>query len=128
MATLSDEARELINGCFEMKAFSEMFTIIGRYYDQYGLGKDMTDDEKILEYQYVNEQLRKFAFRNQDRILDHGADVKGMLEEVKTMIETASEYANTRKLLMYNFMRDVWLIEIHNILLYIIDGMEEEDE
>ena len=128
MAALSDEARELVHGCFEMKAFSEMFPIIGQYYKKYELGEDMTDDEKIAEYQYVNEQLRKFAFKNQDAILDYGSDLEGMLGEAKAMLERGGEYAGTRKQLMYNFMRDAWLIELCNIVSWIIDNANEEEE
>ena len=125
MGALSDEQRNTLLGCFHMRGFSEMFPIINQYYEQYKLGTDMTDDEKISEYTYVNEQLRKFAFKNQDRIMSHGSNLDDMLAEVEAMVESAGEYSNTRKGLMYNFIRDAWLLELHNAIMYLIDTKEE---
>lgn len=128
MAALTDEQRLVLMASFHMRGFNEMFSIIEQYYKQYNLGQDMTDDEKIAEFQYINEQLRKFAFTKQDQILEHGSDLDSMLEEVDNLISQSKEYADTRKVLMYNFMRDAWLIELHNNISYLIGENSEEDE
>ena len=129
MAALTDGQREALAESFKMKGFNEMFSIIDQYYEQYKLGISLNDEERIKEYQYVNEQLRKFVFRSQDAILDHGSGLEGMQTEVATMLARSPEYADDRKKLIYNFMRDAWLVEIYNIIGYLIESAgEEEDE
>lgn len=128
MAALTDAQREALHGSFHMKGFSEMFAIIDQYYEQYKLGALLTDEERIKEYQYVNEQLRKFVFKSQDTILGHGSDLDSMQEEVATMLSRSPEYADDRKKLVYNFMRDAWLVEVYNIIGYLMENSEEEEE
>lgn len=128
MGALTDMQRSALIESFHMKGFSEMFNIIDQYYDQYKLGVDLSDEERIKEYQYVNEQLRKFVFRSQDSILDHGSDLDSMKNEVATMLARSPEYAEDRKKLIYNFMRDAWLVEVYNIIDYLIENADEEEE
>ena len=127
MASLTDYQRDVLNSFFMMKDFRSMWDIIYNEYETKHLGKDIDDEEKILEFQYINQQLRKYMSSHQDQIMDHGADFEAMLKEIDELLGTASEYADTRRELVYSFLRDQWLIELHDGIVWLMDNIEEEE-
>ena len=128
MAVLSDYQREILMGFFHMRDFRTMWDIIWNEYQSKHLGEFMEDEELIAEFQYITQQLRKYISKNQDQILDHGADLEAMLKEIENMLGNASEYAKERKELVYNFLRDQWLIELHEGIVWLIENGDEEEE
>jgi hypothetical protein len=121
MAALTDQQRAYVNGAFQMRSFRDMWSIIDQTYGQLGLGADMTDADRIAEYRYINEQLRKYIGSKQDQVLGHGADLDGMMAEVAELVSKGTEYGDERKVLVYNFLRDQWLIELYNAIQYAKD-------
>lgn len=103
-----------------------MYLVINDTYDRYGLGDGLSDEERISEYKYINEQLRKFVSKTQVPVFDCGSDLNKMAEYVRSMFKTLPEYADDRKTLVYNFVRDTWLLELLNVIVFI--GEEEEEE
>ena len=121
MASLSDGERSTLNLLFQMADFRSMFDIIRNEYDRYELGSGLDDDTKIQEFKYITQQLRKYMASKQDLILNHGGDLEGMRDEIDNLINKAPEYGDERKELIYNFMRDQWLLELRNGVQYLID-------
>lgn len=111
---------------FKLNSFSDMYLIINDMYHRYELGEGLPDEQRISEYKYINEQLRKFVSGKQDQILGFGSDLRGMAENIRIMFKTLPEYAEDRKMLIYNFVRDAWLIELLNVVMFLIDDEEEE--
>ena len=128
MASLTDGQREFLMGFFRMIDFRSMWDVIYNEYQTKHLGDSMEDEERIPEFQYITQQLRKYISNHQDQILDHGADFDGMLQEIESLLGNAAEYAKERKELVYNFLRDQWLIELHDGIMWLIDNEEEEEE
>ena len=124
MASLSENERHQLELLFRLQDFRTMFDLIQNEYAHVGMGETLTDEERINEFKYITQQLRKYVSKQQDVILDHGADLEGMRAEVENLISKASEYGDTRKELIYNFMRDGWLIEVYNGISYLIDERE----
>lgn len=130
MASLTNEQREYLEQLLRMTDFSSMYDVIHAEYKHRELGIGLADEERIAEYKYIVEQLRKYIGSHVDQIRDHGADLQGMLEEIIAMISTASEIDTERKKLVYSFMRDRWLLEVYNGIVWMMDqtsGVTEED-
>jgi len=124
------EAVEYIQQVFNMPSFSMAWDTIDQMYRGKKLGEDMTDDERVAEYANVNQQLRKYISSRQEQVMRHQSNFPAMLDEVAAIIAKADEYAPTRQQLMYNFMRDSWLIGLYNAILTVmmddIEGTEVE--
>lgn len=128
MASLTDFQRDTLMGFFRMRDFRSMWDVIYTEYENKHLGKELDDNELIEEFQYITQQLRKYISKNQDQILDHGADLEAMLKEIEDMLGNAAEYAKERKELVYNFLRDQWLLELHDGIVWLMENVDEEEE
>ena len=125
--SLSDFQRETIESFFHMRDFRSMWDIIYNEYEMKHLGECIGDDEMIQEFQYITQQLRKYISNHQDQIMDHGADLNGMIKEIENLLSNSTEYAKERKELVYNFLRDQWLVEIHDGIVWLMENVEEEE-
>lgn len=117
---------------FRARDFESMWFICKATYENLGF-KDATDQQKIDEYKWIVQQLRKYMFSKQEPIMSC-KDLEAMINEVDVLISKASEYGDERKVIVYNFMRDHWLFELRNYLVQlwqeasIADEYEEDEE
>ena len=116
---------------FRARDFESMWFVCKASYENLGF-KDATDQQKIDEYKWIVQQLRKYMFSKQDEILGC-VDLDDMIKHVEDLIAKASEYGDERKEIAYNFMRDHWLFELRNHLVQLwqdsmISEFDEEDE
>ena len=118
-----DEDLELL---FRAKGFESMWGDINAMYQYLGFHDQLSDDERIAEYQWINKQLRKYMFSKQDEILGKENNAS-RLATVEKLISSAAEYGETRKVLVYNFLRDHWLYEVYNVL-QVLAASEDEEE
>lgn len=133
MASLTDEQRTTVESLFRMNDFHSMYQIIDQEYKTLGFQDKLTDAERIKEYQYITQQLRKYIAGRHEPIMSCGSNLDAMLATVESWITNAPEYGSERKELVYNFLRDSWILEVYNGLRYLIDEAEndyedEEDE
>lgn len=117
---------------FRAKDFHGMWFIIKQNYEELGFSDPMTDQQKIDEYKWIVQQLRKYMFSKQDEIMACES-IEDMIDFVDMLIGKADEYAEERKKIVYNFIRDGWLYELRNYLSMLLyeaqDGQEaKEDE
>lgn len=125
MPILSDNEREDLSLLFQMKDFRSMWDIIHNEYGRFDLGDKLDDNTRINEYKYITQQLRKYMASKQDSILSHGGDLESMQREVEALINRAPEYGDERKELIYNFLRDQWLMELYHGIQVLIDERQE---
>lgn len=119
----------IINAFFLDESFEQTWSEIKQEYEQLGFRDEISDEEMIAEFKYIAQQLRKYKFNHQDQVVNHDS-VEDMIEEIKSLIGKAPEYGNSRKEIVYNFMRDHWLLMVHNVLLNAVtmnNGEEDED-
>ena len=119
-----DENLELL---FQAKDFEGMWAEINSMYKYLGFQDQLTDAERINEYQWINKQLRKYMFSKQDAILAKESNSM-RLAAVEALIGSATEYGSEREQLVYNFLRDHWLYEVYNVLQVLTAAEEEEVE
>ena len=129
MGYLSDEQRQQIDEMFHMADFRTMFDICNNLYSQLGFQDKLTDKERISEYKYITQQFRKYISNRYEPILACGSNLDSMISTVESWISDAPEYGDDRKSIVYNFIRDGWLISVFNGLKYLVDtSNSEEDE
>ena len=119
-----DEIRQAF---FQDPGFEQTWMDMKQEYETLGFRDKITDDEIIAEFKYIAQQLRKYKFSKQDQILSHDS-IDEMIDEIRELIGKAPEYGDTRKEIVYNFLRDHWLINMHNALVQVIQMTDEEDE
>ena len=112
---------------FRARDFEGMWFIIKNQYDELGFTDPMTDQQKIDEYKWIVQQLRKFMFTKQDDVLSCDS-LESMVACVEKMIGNAEEYGDERKKVVYNFMRDHWLYELKDHLTMLLYELQEEVE
>lgn len=119
---------------FRAKDFEGMWFNLKNWYEQLGFADAITDQERIDEYTWIVQQLRKYMFSKQDDVLACDS-VEEMIEVVDSMIGNAQEYGADRRHVVYNFVRDHWLYELRNHLgnwmielSGYIEDKEDEDE
>ena len=133
MGILTDNERAIVESQFRLTDFRTMFDILNSLYEAMKFHDDLSDAERIAEYKYVTQQLRKYISGRQVAILDCGSDLDKMLLTVESWLSDAPEYGDDRKTLAYNFLRDEWILETYNMVKYLIEGRQgdsirEEDE
>lgn len=125
---LYDKTIEEIESMFLMPTLYKMWPDIQLRYAQMGFKDDMPDSEMISEYTYVLEQYRKYVSSHQKEILSNRNDLEKMLQVVEELIEKAPEKDMERKTLVYNTLRDDWLVDLHNVIVAGIQDREEEED
>lgn len=127
---VEQELKNQILYMFRSSDFESMWYVCKKMYENLGF-TDVTDQEKIDEYKWIVQQLRKYMFTKQDEIVNLN-DLDEMMDHVELLIGRAEEYADERKKVVYNFMRDHWLLELRNHLLQLQlmtgEFVEPEDE
>ena len=116
----------IIDRFFRLKSFEDLWFDIKQTYESMGFTDRIPDTEKIEEYTYISKQLRKYVSTKQDIVLakDSAGDMALVIED---LISKADEYAATRKELVYNVLRDHWLIAAYEAFLRLAE-LEDDDE
>lgn len=116
---------------FQPRNFQAMWFTLNEKYKSLDFKDSIADSVRIQEYKYIVQQLRKYMAKCKDDILYDCDNPEEMVEKIGYLLGNGAEYGNERKEIVYNFVRDDWLIEINNYILdYIYENMiiEEEDE
>ena len=124
---VDEKTRQIMtDGIFSAPDFEGMWMECRAMYENLGFRDNITDAEMILEFKYISQQLRKYIFSKQDEILSKDS-YQDMLEVVEGLIGRAKEYGDSRREIVYNFMRDHWLLSLHNILSMLMSNEEKEE-
>lgn len=124
---VDDKLKQRVELMFQARDFESMWFAISDEYRDLGFNGPMSDQDKIDEYTWITQQLRKYMFSKQDEIL--GCDsLEDMIAMIDAFIGKASEYGDDRKKVVYNFMRDHWLYEIRNHLVNLIMEINLQNE
>lgn len=117
----------VIDVFFRDEDFEQTWMECKQEYETLGFRDNIADDDMIAEFKYIAQQLRKYKFSKQNQVVNHDS-AEEMLAEVERLIGSATEYGDTRSQIVYNFMRDHWLINMYNALQRVIAFNPEEDE
>ena len=115
------------DGLFSYDDFEQSWMDLNQLYGQLGFSDNLTDAERIKEYKYIHQQLKKFIGSKRGEVLACNSIVE-MVNLVEQMILRQREYGDTRADIAYNFMRDHWLTGLYNVLSQMAVSEVEEDE
>lgn len=120
--------RELIsNSLFSVDNFEQVWLELNQLYDQLGFEDFWNDEDKIKEYKWITQQLRKYMASKKQEIMACNS-LRDMADKVEELIEKQNEYGDNRAEIAYNFMRDHWLVQLHNILSNVAATEENPEE
>ena len=122
-----DVKKMIVDALFQDPGFEDTWVELKNEYEMLGFKDEISDVTMISEFKYIAQQLRKYKFSKQDQILKHDS-FADMVKEVESLIAKADEYADDRKGIVYNFMRDHWLLEVYNTLARAVMFQEDEEE
>ena len=117
----------IIDTFFRLKSFEDLWFDIKQTYENMGFTDRIPDTEKIEEYTYISKQFRKYVSTKQDIVLAKDT-VSDMALVVEDLISKADEYAATRKELVYNVLRDHWLLWVYESFLHLANFEDEDEE
>lgn len=123
----SEQELEYLARFFLMPDILGYWDNIKQRYSAMGFNDDLSDRERIDEYDYITQQMNKFISRHQDQILAD-ADLERMLAEVSDIHSKATLNGRERKMLVYFSMRDEWLRTLTQVIGTFLEANETEDE
>lgn len=114
---------------FQPKDFQAMWFTLNSKYQALGFHDNIADSIRINEYKYIVQQLRKYMTGKKDTILHDCSTPEEMVDVINHLIGNGSEYADERKEVVYNFIRDDWLMEIRGyVATFIYQATEDEED
>lgn len=123
-----DEFDQTIISMFDDTMFINYWHSVDNAYKELGLGADMTDEDKLTEYVYITQQLRKFKSSHKDQILQHGKNYVSMLNEVTNLINSLPEWdTNSRPSTVYCMLRNGMLQTWVNVIYDVIKNISAEE-
>jgi len=119
--------RLISDGLLSADDFYAIWTDLNQMYSELGFSDPMTDADRVREYTYIAQQLKKYIGSKKGRILACES-LSEMCDVVEGMMERTREYGTDRLDVAYNFYRDRWLANVYNVLSQIAVSEHEEDE
>lgn len=90
-------------------------------------GTVMSDNEMIKEFQWIYGQYRKYIGRKKSELLSMKDNLDKMLMNILEMIEKDSESPSNRSTIIYQSLRNKWLLDTWNHVAWIIEQRKEEE-
>lgn len=93
-------------------------------------GNVMTDNEVIREFQWIYGQYRKYIGTKKSHLLAMRGDLPKMLANIRDLIDRDSDTPEDRTKLVYQTMRNQWLVNTWNHMAWVLEQLqgEEDDE
>lgn len=123
------EFREQLDEQFVTASLADGYPQLLAKYRELDLDQGMAVDERLAEYGYILQQLRKFIGMRREETLKHADDLD-WLERYYRKFEEANqtEYPKERKELMFSIMRNEWLRHMIALVITERDERKEEEE
>lgn len=125
---VDQELKQLMaNGLFRIEGFEQIWGELNQMYETLGFKDEISDETRIAEYKYITQQLRKYMSTKEPEVLGQD-DLLDMIAVIEDLINRQKEYGDTRQDIVYNFMRDHWLVGVHSVLSQMAMGDVEDEE
>lgn len=125
---IDSNMKELMaNALFTADDFEQIWMELNQLNEALKFEDYWDDEERIKEYKYVTQQLRKYMASKRNEVLEK-TTLQDMVAYVEDLITKQREYGDTRQDILYNFMRDHWLVQLYNILSQMAAADETTEE
>lgn len=88
----------------------------------------LTDNEMVSEFQWIYGQYKKYIGTKKIPWLSMRDDLDRLLANIKDTIAKDSETPEDRTKLIYQTMRNEWLLKTWNHYAWLKEQLEEEDD
>lgn len=123
--------QSIFDEAFAVPDFIQLWPEIQRQYNDLGFTDTLTDEERIREYNWIVQQLRKVISTKQGQIQSYAEDLPKMLEvleDFKRKNRSRDTAYVDRKHLVLGVLRDQWVNSfIVNISIEIEQSKEESN-
>ena len=127
---MTEQVRQDIMASIEAMFFTpnycDLYMHVNQVRELLGLDKTLIDIV-IEENKWVIEQFRKYVGSHQATVMKHN-EMPSMLGEVDDMISKAEETNKAPRELLYMYLRDEWLAQLHAVVSNAIDALQHIDE
>jgi len=124
-----------IKRMFELPSYFDMYGIIEQTRESLKLQEPQSDKERLEQITWIKAQYRKYVFSKQSAFEEIGDNIPLLIDYVEALIAKAPDSPKDAKTCIYNYLRDVWLINMHGTLSMLAysngdghDGDEHESE
>lgn len=130
----TEEFDELIEEPFKVPDLAIVWTIILNTYRDMGFtvpltdkdkGTPMSDNEMIKEFQWIYGQYRKYIGTRKSILLPMKGNLDKMLVNIKSYLDKDSESPVDRPTIIYQAIRNKWLMDTLNHVAWIIEQQKE---
>lgn len=113
--------------CYDKPSYQDMWSIILAYYSDLGFTDVISDKDRIEEFSYITQQYRKFVSVNADKLRKCGNDKDAYIATLEDILNKLDEFSDTRKGIVYNFLRNAWIVSTYNVAITYenTEGWEE---
>lgn len=117
-----------IKKMFELPSYFDMYGIIEQTRESLKLQEPQSDKERLEQITWIKAQYRKYVFSKQSAFEEIGDNVPLLIDYVEALIAKAPDSPKDAKTCIYNYLRDVWLINMHGTLsMLVYSGGNERD-
>ena len=127
----SAEVQAIFDEAFAVPDFIKLWTEIHRQFKELGFTDSLTDEERIRDYNWIVQQLRKVLSTKQTLIQSYADDLPkmlGVLQDYKRKNRSKDTAYTDRKHLVLGVLRDQWVDSfIVNVSILIEQNQEESN-
>jgi len=125
------EVQSIMDEAFKVPSFIVLWPAIHRHYGELGFTDPITDAERIEEYTWIVQQLRKFISTKSGPISEKAekpVEMLAVLQKIKTAADGKDTAVYDRKHLVFQLMRDDWIATfVTNLSLKIEEDREKQE-
>lgn len=125
---VSEDSLANIKDCFREIPLLGYWAAIQATYNNMGFSDPMSDSQLIGEYSYISEQMHKFVSKKYTEIMRYQDNLEAMIDCVDEIIDRLEDTSNDRRTLVYYMLRDDWLAQLRNVILWELEDNEMRDE
>lgn len=132
-----EELDELIEEPFKVPDLAQLWPEMLRHHTDMGFRIPLTDDEKggvltdnemIQEFQWIYGQYKKYIGTKKKAWLAMKGELPKLIDTIKDTLEKESVTPKNRSELIYQTMRNQWLLNAWNHYAFVIEMLEEPEE
>lgn len=104
-----DEIDNMFDDTFSIPELTTYWPTIEAVYDLFKFNACLTDEEKITEYKWIIEQLKKFTGSKRQGFYDLRYKLYDLRDAIVYQRKSVDELLEDRKHVIYTYIRNSWL-------------------
>lgn len=119
--------KQSLEMAFVPRDFQGMWYGINAKYKALDFKDNISDSIRIQEYKYIVHQFRRYIANKREAIMSCES-AEDMIMMLNSMYDNSDEYGEERKVVVYNFLRDDWIMEVIGYIQQFLYEQAENEE